>query len=177
MSEARAAELPGPLRVATAAAALTLSAAAISTFGMGAEGLVYAALCSVLAIVAAFDLEHGLIPNRIVLPAIALLLLARLVFFWDEAWQWPVAGIAAALVLYLPSLVRSGAVGMGDVKLAMLLGVALGGAAANALLIGSLAVGPVALGILIVKGASARRETIPLAPFLALGGIVAVFLT
>jgi leader peptidase (prepilin peptidase) / N-methyltransferase len=65
---------------------------------------------------------------------------------------------------------------MGDVKLALLLGVGLGVDAAMALLLGSLAAAPAAVWILATRGLAARSETIPLGPFLAVGGVLALFL-
>ena len=176
MNDVRAAELSSPLRLATAGAALTLAAAALTTFGLDSEGLIYAGVCAVLATVAAFDLEHQVIPNRIVFPAIGVALVARIAFFPDHAWVWPLAGLGAGLILFLPGLIRKGSIGMGDVKLAILLGVALGGAVITALLIASVSLAPVALWILITRGASARQDAIPFGPFLALGGILAIFL-
>ena len=75
------------------------------------------------------------------------------------------------MFLLLPSLFRRGAIGMGDVKVAALLGAALGAPVAMALAVGSLAAWPVAL-VLVVRGASVRGATIPFGPFLAFGGAV-----
>jgi leader peptidase (prepilin peptidase) / N-methyltransferase len=177
MNEVRASDLSAPLRIATAVVGLTLGAAAISTFGLNPDGLICGAMCVVLTAVAVFDIEHRVIPNRIVVPAIAMVLVARVAFFPDHAWVWPLAGLGAGLILYLPGLVHRGAIGMGDVKLAILLGVALGSAVTTALLIASLSLAPVAAWMLITRGASARQETLPFGPFLAVGGILAIFLS
>jgi leader peptidase (prepilin peptidase) / N-methyltransferase len=64
--------------------------------------------------------------------------------------------------------------GMGDVKLGLLIGAALGWGAAPAIALALLFVFPVALAIVIRKGTAARRATIPMGPFLALGALVAL---
>jgi prepilin signal peptidase PulO-like enzyme (type II secretory pathway) len=66
---------------------------------------------------------------------------------------------------------------MGDVKLAFLLGVGLGGAVVTALVVGLVAACIVALAILVRGGRAARKQAIPFGPFLALGGLVALFFT
>jgi prepilin signal peptidase PulO-like enzyme (type II secretory pathway) len=153
-----------------------LAAAALVHFGAGARGLIAGAFCVSVVALAAYDLECRLIPNRIVLPAIALVLVAQLVAFPAEALEWLGATVGAGVVLYLPRLFKRDAVGVGDVKLAMLLGAGLGGEVVNALLFGSLAAAPVAIWILATRGETERGQTIPLAPFLAVGAILAVFL-
>jgi prepilin signal peptidase PulO-like enzyme (type II secretory pathway) len=164
----------GPyLRLGAAVAAVALWTAALAHFGFGARGVIAAALCAVLAVLAAFDLEQRRIPNRIVLPAIGGILLAQLAFFSGDALEWIGAGLGAGLLFWLPALVRAGSIGMGDVKLAALLGVGLGGDVIAALFLGSLAAAPVALWILVKRG---RGEVIPFGPFLALGGVLALFI-
>jgi prepilin signal peptidase PulO-like enzyme (type II secretory pathway) len=64
---------------------------------------------------------------------------------------------------------------MGDVKLALLIGAAVGYAVVTALFLGTLAAGVVAAVMLFKQGSAARKSAIPLGPFLAAGAIV-VFL-
>jgi leader peptidase (prepilin peptidase)/N-methyltransferase len=64
--------------------------------------------------------------------------------------------------------------GMGDAKLALLIGAALGYAALTALLLGTLASGLVAAALLLKEGLSARKRAIPLGPFLAAGAVLAL---
>jgi prepilin signal peptidase PulO-like enzyme (type II secretory pathway) len=97
----------------------------------------------------------------------------QLVFFADRVPECLIAAVGAGAFLLLPSLLQPGAVGMGDVKLAALLGLALGADVVGALLIGSISAAPVAGAILLVRGAEGRRAVLPFGPFLALGaGIV-----
>ena len=158
-------------------AAVGSGASVLAHFGFGARGLISAGFVSVLAILAAIDLEHGVIPNRILVPAGCALLTAQIVFFPHQAAEWIVAGLGAGLVLLIPALVRRDALGMGDVKLAAFLGIGLGKAVVGGLLLGSLAAVPFALAIILRHGAEARKERMPLGPFLAVGGLLALLLS
>lgn len=140
----------------------------------GGQAIVTAFTASVLVLLAAIDVQHRVLPNRIVLPAIAVVLVAQLAFFPDKAAEWIGAGVAAALFLGLPLLVRPGGMGGGDIKLAVLLGVALGWPVFGAILIGCLSIVPVALWMLSRDG-SVRSSTLPFGPFLALGTLVILF--
>jgi leader peptidase (prepilin peptidase)/N-methyltransferase len=109
------------------------------------------------------------VPNRIVFPAFCVVLAFQLAVAPQHAAEWLAAAACAPLVMLMPAIVDRDAVGMGDVKLAALLGAALGGKVLVALLIGSVAVIPVAAVMLARGGLAARRSAIPFAPFLALG--------
>lgn len=168
-------ELSPERRWLASLAAAALAIASLVHFGLGARGLISAGFVCCLCVLAAIDLECRVIPNRIVLPAAGIILVAQIAFF-GYPLEWIACGLGAALVLFLPTLFRADAIGMGDVKLALLLGVGLGIDVVKALLLGSLAAVPVALWILATRGVEARTETIPLGPFLALGGVLALFL-
>ncbi len=73
-------------------------------------------------------------------------------------------------------LVYPAGMGMGDVKLALLLGAALGWLVVLALFVGSLGVGLAGVVFLVREGRAARKKAIPFGPFLALGAIAALFL-
>jgi leader peptidase (prepilin peptidase) / N-methyltransferase len=148
-------------------------ALALGAYPLGGEALLVAFVSAVLVVLAAIDLERRIIPNRIVLPAAAVALLGRIALTPGDASQYLLAALLAALFLFLPRLINRNALGMGDVKLGLLIGAALGWGAASALALGFLFVFPVALVIAIRGGASAaRRTTIPMGPFLALGALV-----
>jgi leader peptidase (prepilin peptidase) / N-methyltransferase len=141
-----------------------------------AEDLVFAFFAAVLVVLAVIDLRTRRLPNRIVLPAAALVLAAQIAIAPDRALEWTLAAAGAFTFLLVAALVNPAGLGMGDVKLALLLGAALGWAVAPALFIG-LAAAALAGVVLIVRGGWAARKTaIPLGPFLALGGIVALFI-
>jgi leader peptidase (prepilin peptidase)/N-methyltransferase len=167
---------PGRLTAAAAVCATALAAGALAHFGAGPRGLISAGFIATLCALAAIDLDRRLIPNRIVLPAAAAVLAANLAFYPEWAGPWIVAGLGAALVLFLPSLFNAGAIGMGDVKLGLLLGFGLGVEVLNALVLGWLATLPVILWLFATRGREARKQTIPLGPFLAIGGVAALFI-
>jgi leader peptidase (prepilin peptidase)/N-methyltransferase len=162
--------VPAP-RLSRAAAALgvALAAVALARHGLTREGVLAAGLLPVLAVLAGIDLRCRLLPNRIVLPALAAVLVLQIGLAPQRTGEWLAAAVGAAAFLLAPSLLRPGAVGMGDVKLAALMGAALGAGVAGALLIGLLAMAPVALLVLWRRG---RDATLPMGPCLAFGAAV-----
>jgi leader peptidase (prepilin peptidase) / N-methyltransferase len=137
-----------------------------------AHGFISGFTAAVLVVLAATDLQERLIPNRIVLPATAIVLVAQLAFYSDRAAEWIISALGAALFLFVPAVIKKGAIGMGDVKLALLLGAATGYAVLGALTIGFLSLVPVALYMLLREGSAARKKYLPLGPFLAFGTLV-----
>jgi leader peptidase (prepilin peptidase) / N-methyltransferase len=160
--------------VVIVAAALP-AAACILRYDAEAHGFISGFTAAVLVILAATDLQDRLIPNRIVVPAAMIVAVAQITFYSDRAAEWILAAFGAALFLLIPAIIKRGAIGMGDVKLAFLLGAALGYAVLSALTIGFLLMFPVALYKLAREGGAARGKYLPLGPFLAAGAIV-VFL-
>jgi leader peptidase (prepilin peptidase) / N-methyltransferase len=143
-------------------------------FGVSAEALLAAGFCAVLVALAAIDLEHRIVPNRIVLPALAVGLAGR--FVLEPSLEWPLAALAASGFLFAAALAYPRGLGMGDVKLAALLGAVLGSSVAVAMGFG-LAAALLPAGVVAMReGMSAARKTaLPLAPFLALGSVIALF--
>jgi leader peptidase (prepilin peptidase)/N-methyltransferase len=150
--------------------ALALAGAAIVRHGVTERGVLAAGVLAVLAVLAAIDVRSRVLPNRIVIPATLAVLTWQVVFESARLPEWIGAGLGAAVFLALPSLFRRGAVGMGDVKLAVLLGVTLGVDVANALLLSFLATVPVTLALVLRR--RARGATLPFGPFLAFGAAV-----
>jgi len=145
--------------------------------GLGLRGLVIGGVVAILVELAAIDLERRVLPNRIVVPAILMVLGVWLAAEPSLYMESLVSAVAAGTVLFLPSVVRSGAVGMGDVKLAVLLGATLGYLVSAALVIGLCAAGGYALLLVAARGRSAFGQELPLGPFLAGGAIAAILLT
>ena len=156
----------------TAATAL-LGAGCGLDFGLTLEALISAVFCFVLVIITRTDLEHHLIPNRVVVPAGVLVLLARTID--DPSIEWVAAALGAGLVLFLIVFAYPKGMGMGDVKLAFLLGAALGVSVIVAVFFGFISAFVPAAILLIRHGRAARKSAIPLGPFLALGGVLALF--
>jgi leader peptidase (prepilin peptidase)/N-methyltransferase len=131
---------------------------------------------AVVVVLAVIDLRTRRLPNAIVLPAAAIVLAAQIAIAPDRALEWSLAALGAFAFLLAAALVNPAGLGMGDVKLAILLGAALGWAVAAALFVGLLAAGLAGLMLMARDGRSARKATLPLGPFLALGGLVALLL-
>jgi leader peptidase (prepilin peptidase) / N-methyltransferase len=142
-------------------------------FGLHAEALVAAFFCLALVAVSATDVEHGIIPNRIVLPAAAVVLAAQTAL--HPSPQWAIGAFAASGFLFAGALAAPRGMGMGDVKLALLLGAMLGKTVAVAMLVGLLSAMVPALVLFATMGMGARKVKLPFGPFLALGGVVALF--
>lgn len=142
----------------------------------------YLALAFACVALVAVDLDSKLLPNRITYPALALvaaLLLAASLAEHDlgrMARALAAAAVAAALLLAL-ALISPGGMGLGDVKFALVLGLALGWLGWEAVaagLIGAFLLGGLAaLAALLVLRAD-RKTQIPFGPWLALGAILAV---
>jgi prepilin signal peptidase PulO-like enzyme (type II secretory pathway) len=167
--------LPSRWRVAVAVA-LLFAPVALWRYGIGAAGLVGVFFFAVLAFLAVKDLEEQRIPNVIVLPAAAVMLVAVAVLQPDHLLEAVLAAAAAAAFLFIPSLLTKGGVGMGDVKLALLLGAALGRGVATALLLGCLCASVAGIALLVRHGGGARKTAVAFAPFLVLGAVAAVAL-
>src|SRR5207237_556641 len=101
-----------------------LFAACFWKFGLSGSALVGALFCLTLVAISATDLEHRIIPNRIVVPAGLIVLAANTAL--HPSPRWGIAAVAASGFLLAAALAYPGGMGMGDVKLAFLMGAALG---------------------------------------------------
>ncbi len=133
--------------------------------------LVGVTLVLLLVPITLIDLDHRIIPNRLTLigalSAPAILLATEPVALPEHL----IAGLAAGGFLLAAALARPGGMGMGDVKLAGVLGLFLGSAVAPALLVSLLSGTLVGAAIIARKGVAGRKIAIPFGPFLALGGV------
>jgi leader peptidase (prepilin peptidase)/N-methyltransferase len=159
-----------------------LFAGAAAEFRHLATAAVMALFFAVMVTLAVIDLDLRIIPNRIVLPAIpvfaALIGLAVLIGDPLSLAQAGLGMLAFGGGLLVVALVVPGGMGMGDVKLAALIGLVLGAlgmdhvavAAAAAILAGGVG------GILamLFMGAG-RKSAIPFGPYLALGAVASAF--
>jgi leader peptidase (prepilin peptidase) / N-methyltransferase len=163
---------PDIAQTATIALAAFLSLLGVIRYGFHAETVVVVFVICVLVVISRHDLERHIIPNRIVLPAWLAVLAAHLALHPSHWVEWIVASFGAAAFFLVFALAKPGSLGMGDVKLALLIGAALGWSVVAALFLGTLASGIVAGFLLFREGSSARKKAIPLGPFLAGGAIV-----
>ncbi len=150
-----------------------LVAGCVLEFGLSAAAAIGAVFCAVLVAVSAIDLEHRIIPNRIVLPATVVVLVANTAR--DLSPEWAIAALAGSGFLLAAALVYPAGMGMGDVKLALLMGAALGRTVSAALMVGMLAAMVPSLVLFARHGSKARKMGIPFGPFLAIGSVVALF--
>ena len=150
-----------------------LVAASFWKLGLGADAVIGAFFCVVLVVLSAIDLERFIVPNRIVLPAAAVVLVAKTAV--HPSVEWLAAGLGASLFLFLAALAYPRGMGMGDVKLALLLGFALGRTVPVAMFAGMLAALLPSLVLIARHGSPGRKMKIPFAPFLAFGGVLALF--
>jgi leader peptidase (prepilin peptidase)/N-methyltransferase len=133
-------------------------------------------LVAVLVPVALIDLETRIIPNRITLPAAIVAVIAGALTRPSGLPEQLIAGAAAAGFLLIFLLAYPRGMGMGDVKLAGVLGLFLGRSVGVAVLSGTL-IGALAGAVVIARlGVTAGRKTaVPFGPFLAVGGLIALF--
>lgn len=156
-------------------ATAVLVAACFLRFGLSGRALVAALFAATLVVLSAIDVERRILPDLIVLPATALVLALQLAFFPGQALEWVLAALGASLFLFLALLAYPRGMGMGDVKLALLLGAALGKLVTVGLMLGMLAALVAGVVLFARHGAAARKMAIPFGPFLAFGSLVALF--
>jgi leader peptidase (prepilin peptidase)/N-methyltransferase len=134
-------------------------------------GLVFVTM---LVAVTVTDLEQRIIPNKILLATAVIGVV--IVAIGDPASlpQRVIAAAAAGGGLFLVALAYPRGMGLGDVKLAAVMGLFLGRNVAPAIIVALLAGSIVGLTMIAREGAQARKQAIPFGPFLALGGVVAL---
>jgi leader peptidase (prepilin peptidase)/N-methyltransferase len=150
-----------------------LVAACFWKFGLSWDAAVASLFCVVLVVLSAIDIDRRIVPDRIVLPAAVIVLAAQTVL--HPSVEWVAAGLGASLFLFLSALAYPKGMGMGDVKLALLLGFALGRTVPVGMFAGMFSALVPSAVLFARHGMRARKMKIPFAPFLALGGLVALF--
>jgi leader peptidase (prepilin peptidase)/N-methyltransferase len=133
-------------------------------------------LVTLLVPIALIDLDHRLIPNKLTLPLAVASLAAVVIIAPSDAVEYLAWGAGAFAFFLLAALAYPRGMGIGDVKLAGAMGLALGRAVAPAILFAL--VGGVLIGAVVIarKGAREGRKTaVPFGPFLALGAVAALF--
>jgi leader peptidase (prepilin peptidase) / N-methyltransferase len=158
--------------------ALTGALFAAVVIARGASRSVWLDLIFVAALVAItrIDLEHRIIPNRILLPVAVAAVGLTAIFTPHHLVENLIAGAAAGGFLFAAVLAYPSGMGMGDVKLAAVMGLVLGRSVAPAMLVALVAGTVVGVGVMARRGVTeGRRTAIPFGPFLALGGVVGIF--
>ncbi len=159
-----------------------LVVAAVARFDRIWIGVMMAALLSMLPAICVIDIRHRVIPNRLMYPSLIGFPIYVVVAWAFHGGTDPVRAAEGFLLfgggLFLVALVSRG-MGMGDVKLAGLIGIVMGAvglryvgvAAGAAILLGGLG------GILALASGRGRKSAIPFGPYLAAGAVIAAFLT
>ena len=166
----------GRTAAAVAIVGVALAVTSVLDFGLSGRALVGVVLCPVLILLAAIDARHRLLPNEIVLPT--ALLMALIVAATNSAgfFEHLEAGLALFGFLFAFAAIFKGGLGMGDAKLGLLLGLALGSRTFSAMMVAFVGLFLAALWIIATQGVAARKKAIPFGPFIALGGILAFFI-
>lgn len=154
---------------------LLFAATALAFRDAPAELLLGLAFVATLAAITLTDLERRIIPNKVlIVSAIAALALAASL---DPSSlpERAIAGVAAGGLLFAVALAYPRGMGLGDVKLAAVMGLYLARAVAPALLVAFLAGSLFGLALIARHGAAARKQAVPFGPFLAFGGVVGLF--
>jgi leader peptidase (prepilin peptidase)/N-methyltransferase len=153
-----------------------LCAAVVLRFGADRDAWLGLVLVLLLVPITLIDLDYQIIPNKLTLigavAAVALVLATRS----SDLTEHLIAAAAAGGFLLVAALVYPAGMGMGDVKLAGMLGLFLGRAVGPAMMCALFTGSVVGIAIMVVKGAKEGRKTrLPFGPWLAVGGLVGLF--
>jgi leader peptidase (prepilin peptidase)/N-methyltransferase len=144
--------------------------------GTGEEQWIGYAMVLILVPLTFIDLDHRILPNAITYPSVPIAIGLTAAFDTDHLLAHLIAGAAAFGFLFAAAWVYPSGMGVGDVKLAGVLGLFLGRAVAPALMVAFLLGSVVGIGVMMAKGVKAGRKTaIPFGPFLAVGGLVGLY--
>lgn len=167
--------IPWRYPLVEATTAVLAAAVVLSADGLRAT-LLGLLLVALLVPIALIDLDHRIVPNRLTAPGALGALAIGLATDPALVPEQLAAGAAAGGFLLLAALARPGGMGMGDVKLAGMLGLFLGWEVGVALLVALVSGALVGAVVVARRGiAEGRRTAIPFGPFLALGGLVALY--
>jgi leader peptidase (prepilin peptidase)/N-methyltransferase len=163
-----------PLTELAMAVLFTATVLILGTDDVGelALGLVF---CALLVVVTLTDLERRIIPNAVLIAGAAIAVAIAAATDAGSLDARAIAAVAAGGFLFVVALAYPRGMGMGDVKLAAVMGLYLGRAVAPALLIGFAAGALVGLALIARRGTVARKQAVPFGPFLAAGGITALW--
>jgi len=144
-------------------------------YGLSIElplAMLFACLFIVIVVV---DIEHHLVLNRVMYPAIGLAFLIPILIDGHGIIPTLIGGAIGFGVLMPLAFFFPNSMGMGDVKLATLIGLLVGFPQAFVAVIAGFVIGGIVAGILLVAKLKGRKDPVPLAPFLTAGLITTVF--
>lgn len=141
-------------------------------FGQSWDTVLVSIFGSLLLVIGLIDLEHQKILNILIYPAIGLGLLLIPVTHITTPWTFLAGGALGFAVLFLIAVLSPGAMGMGDVKLTIFLGIILGYPEIIIVLFLAFVSGGLIAGILLAFKKIKRKDTIAFGPYLALAGLI-----
>jgi leader peptidase (prepilin peptidase) / N-methyltransferase len=170
-----AAPIPWRYPLVEAATALLFAVAWLAFGGDVRNFVVASVFLAALVAITVIDLRHQIIPDAITLPGIVAGLAAS-VATPRISWRDAVIGVLLAVALFVAVIVLSrGGMGGGDLKLGAMLGAFLGWQALLVALFVAVMLGGISAVALLASRRLARKDAIPFGPFLAVGGVVALF--
>lgn len=143
------------------------------TFGITWETLIGLLLISMSVIITVSDLKYMLIPNRILLAFVPLFIILRFIYPLGSIWSHAAGALLGGGVLLLVVIITRGGMGMGDVKLFLLLGWVIGFPNLIPAFILACLAGTIIGGLLLLLRIVQRKQPIPFGPFLAFGALAA----
>jgi leader peptidase (prepilin peptidase) / N-methyltransferase len=150
-----------------------LCALVVLVKGADEDAIIGIVLVLLLVPLTLIDLDHHLIPNKITYPGAVLGIALVAVLETDSLVEHLVAAAGAGGFLLVAAIVQPRGMGMGDVKLAFVLGVYLGRAVVPAIFVALIAGALVGATIIARMGVEkGRKAGIPFGPWLSLGGVV-----
>ena len=124
----------------------------------------------ILIVIAVIDLKKGIIPNRIVYPAALTVILLNLISASTSTTMTLIGGISLAVFFIVSSFLLKN-IGMGDIKLALLIGLMAGFPEGIIAIFSGIFVGGLVAIVLILSKIRGRKDTMPYGPFLAVGAM------
>jgi len=153
-----------------------LCVAVVLAGGGEPDTLLGLAFVLLLVPIAFIDLDYRIIPNKLTGPGAVLAVALVAILHPGDLPEHLLAGVLAGGFLLAAAVAKPGGMGMGDVKLAAVMGLFLGAAVAPALFVALVAGSVVGLALMARRGVrDARGTTIPFGPWLALGGVAGLF--
>jgi leader peptidase (prepilin peptidase) / N-methyltransferase len=145
---------------------------AVAGWKIGLEGPLLPALLMIafLIPITFIDIEHRVIPDRLVFPGTAVALGSWAIVDPGQLKEQILAAVIAFAVFLLMAIIYPAGMGLGDVKLALMLGAFLGSAVAPGLFLGFLLSAVLSVAILVKHGRKGGKVGIPFGPFMAAGG-------
>jgi leader peptidase (prepilin peptidase)/N-methyltransferase len=125
----------------------------------------------ILITIAVIDFKKGIIPNRIVYPAAVAVILLNLISAGTSSIMTLIGGISLAGFFLVSSLLLKN-IGMGDIKLALLIGLMAGFPEGIIAIFSGIFIGGLVAIVLVLSKIKGRKDTMPYGPFLAAGAII-----